>query len=135
MFRLYLSKVLFVAFLTTVFLGGIGTGQPFWYWPVLALPAMAIYLFVFDDYLEWYRHKGERWLLTDQRLLHAGSDALEGRADLDLRRTRRIRRWMWWSLVLRLEDGRAITIKFLPDRRAVRDRIVQARDRAQEAIP
>ena len=93
--------------------------------------AMLAFVFAFGDLQEWRLRRGDRWLLTDRRLIFRNPDEPEGEG-IALNRVAGLRVGPW-GLTLRLSDGTALNMSYLPDRRGVRDSILEARDHNQGA--
>lgn len=150
----FLRKLVFVGVLTAFFLSGFdfmmtihlwldgfplsnairyGIGDIDFIW-LLVLPVpMAFYIFIFDDHMEWFRHRKDAWQLTNQRLIFRNNIYDEDTAEIDLTEIRRVRLWMWWSLKISLSNGRTLMLKFLPRRKDVRDAIANAQAQCLEA--
>lgn len=134
---IFLRKLLWVGFLTTVFLG---SGSLFLGWGILktllvwlaTLPAaMAFYIFIFGDYEEWFRRRGERWVLTTQRLIFFGPDSGPEPISVPLTDIKSIGNWMWWTLRLNRGNGQRMTLDYLPNRAEIKTSILAARDKAK----
>jgi len=132
-FSVFLRKLIFVAFVTSLFLGGIGSwfgGGLYW---LAGLPlAMACYVLIFDDYTEWMRHRKDIWQLTNQRLIFQNGLNGQASADVALTDIRQVKLSMWWALKLGLSNGQTTVMKFLPGRENVRTAITAARARCLE---
>ena len=115
--RIFLRKLLLVAVLTTLALGGFGIG--FTSNPVLwfaSIPfAMCFYIFIFSDFAEWHRRRVDRWVLTDQRLLYRNVEDATEAAEVALTEITDVREWMTWALRITLTNGQTVVLKFLPD--------------------
>lgn len=132
-FALFLRRLLVTSGLTALALCAaaltmIGPQGPLWAW-ALALPlAMALAVFLFDDFEEWPRRRGDRWTLTDRRLIYRDASGVSAPWALPLERIERMRPWMGWALRLRLVNGQTLVLSYLPEIAAVRARIAAARD-------
>lgn len=133
-FRVFLRKLLVVGAVTTVILGGIGglfgQREDLLIWIASFPVVMAFYIFIFDDYDEWPRRRDDRWLLTNRRLLYRNTGDDTRNSEIALTDIVRIRPWMTWTLRVRLSNGQAIVLSFLPDGRAVRAALQSAVDAA-----
>jgi hypothetical protein len=128
--RIFLRKMVFVAFVTAVLLGGVGYQYGLLFW-LAGLPlAMAVYMLIFDDYTEWVRRRGDIWRLTNQRLMLFGTSESEGPASVDLTDIRDVQHWMWWAIKVKMSNGQTTTMSFLPDLESVRAKLLDMRDKA-----
>ncbi|MEQ9694169.1 hypothetical protein [Shimia sp. SDUM112013] len=134
-FGLFAGKLLLVAGLTLLMFGPLIVTYSFWAWLVSALGSLVIYVFLFDDHLEWIRRRDDVWLLTDQRLIFANSDAENSPAYIELAEITRIRRWMWWAVHLRLDNGMTVQLKYLPNSKHIQSSIRSARDARTPPFP
>lgn len=139
--RIFLRKLLWVGFLTALFLGsgallsGRSTTEILLFWIISTPAAMAFYIFIFGDYDEWFRRRDERWVLTNLRLTFIAPNSNPEPMSVDLADITRIQGWMWWSLRIRLINGQKLTMDYLPNRADIRRSILAARDLATGATP
>lgn len=121
-FWLFAQRALLLGFVTALGLSGFGF-LIWWQW-LLALPVLTlVYVFVFDDYATWFRHRGDCWFLTDRRLIYENADSPGEQAAVPLSEIAWMRPWFWWSLRIGLKAGTATTIRFVPGPRDIRRRI------------
>jgi len=128
--RIFLRKLVFVAFVTAVLLGAAGYQYGLVFW-LAGLPlAMAVYMLIFDDYTEWVRRRGDIWRLTSHRLMLFDTSESDGPASVNLADITDVQRWMWWAIKVKMSNGQTTTMSFLPDLPQVRSRLMTARDAA-----
>ena len=84
----------------------------------------AVYGIVFNDHLAWLAAHGNQWVLTDRRLILVSRE--EPQADIAISAIVSVRRWMWWSLRLRLSDGRSLRMDFVDKPTRFRDHLIAA---------
>jgi len=129
--RIFLRKLAFVGGLTSLVFGGVYFPDSALEWAltVLTLPLSAmLYVFLFDDYQEWFKRRNDIWTLTNLRLLYLNTDQSMEPSQFYLSEIKRIKGWMWWTLRVKLVDGRAFRIDYLPDRKLACAAILSARD-------
>ncbi|WP_137701687.1 hypothetical protein [Marimonas lutisalis] len=125
-FWLFAQRSLLLGFVTALALSGFGF-LVWWQW-LLALPVLTlVYIFVFDDLATWVRHRGERWYLTSMRLIFENHESPEDHAAIPLASVAWAKPWFWWSLRLGLDSGTATSIRYIPQPREARRRILAAR--------
>ena len=99
---------------------------------LLALPVAALfglfYMWVFGELDVWPRNRNTNWHLTDRAIHTVPGDDLPSR--LPLTDIRGVSRWPIWSLVVRFNAGTATVLPIPPDPKALRARILAARDHA-----
>ena len=94
---------------------------------LIAVPVFTvIFLIVFDDINAWFRHRNDRWHLTNQRLIYERVGAPEENAALPLQAIEWMRPWLWWALRLGFEGGTSTVIRFVSRPGEVRTRILNA---------
>lgn len=134
-FRVYLVKILFVAFLTTIALSGFKFGPEPWITLALVPVVMAFYIVALEDPLEWIRRRGDVWTLTTQRLHFANPREAISHASINLSRIKRVGHWMFWALRLTLDTGDIVTLSFLPERHRVRAKLQAAIATRARVVP
>lgn len=85
------------------------------------------YMFVLDDFTDWMRHRHATWTLTPSALTYENPAEDMVPHALPLTEITTIKQRFFWSLVLRLENGQAITMAYI-------DKPAQARTLIQNAI-
>lgn len=131
--RSYVIRTLVIAFLTTgIFVSPPFVSPPFGVsfigWLILLPMALLSALFpmwVFGELDVWMQNRKTDWYLTN-RAIHI-VPLMDMPARLPLNYIRKINRWPFWSLVIRLTDGTAITVPIPPKPQALRKRILSAR--------
>ncbi|WP_299688633.1 hypothetical protein [uncultured Tateyamaria sp.] len=98
-----------------------------WQWAT-ALPLALFLTWVLGDFGIWTRNRATEWILTN-RAIHIRS-AFELDTALPLTAIKRINRWPWWSLVLRLRNGTAVKLPLVPTTDDTRRTILNLRDAA-----
>lgn len=126
-FSLFLAKITFVSFLTALFLGSVSFSQGILAGFVAMLLAMALYTFVFDDHLEWFRRRDDVWILTSKRLIFLNSGEDGTLASIHLTDIPKVQRWMWWAVKVKLANGATIMMMFLRTNKSVVQAILQAK--------
>jgi hypothetical protein len=122
----FAQRALLLGFVTALGLSGFGF-IAWWQW-LIAMPLLSLtYIFVFDDHTTWFRHRGDRWILTNMRLIYESSDSPEENAAIQLPDIIWMKPWFWWSLRLGFEGGTSTAIRFIRDPRGARKRIAAAR--------
>lgn len=95
-----------------------------------ALPGSVVvglfYMWVFGELDLWPINRRTEWHLTNQAIHIIAEDDLPSR--IALNDIRRIHRWPFWSLVVRFNNGTALTLPVPPNPSALRQRILAARD-------
>lgn len=86
-----------------------------------------ILLFLFEDWTKWRRHRGERWHLTNLRLIYENADRPEADAHMALGEIEGLRRVLWWHLRLDIHNGQSAVMAYMARPGATRDQITQAR--------
>ncbi|MFY0618397.1 hypothetical protein [Shimia sp.] len=126
-FRLFLTKLVFVSFVTALFLGAsldqAFDGHPALTWIGSMLVSMAFYAFVFDDVFEWRQRRGDLWVLTDRRLIFFNPAEEGSPSSIDLEKIRSVKPWMFWGILVRLRPIDSVTMLFVPNRKTVRHEI------------
>ncbi|MEP1964837.1 hypothetical protein [Tateyamaria sp.] len=101
---------------------------------LLALPGAVLFglfcMWMFGELDIWMRNRKTTWHLTNRSIHIVPDDDLPSR--LPLAEIKRINRFPFWSLVIRLNSGTATTLPIPPNPKALRDRIMQARE---DALP
>ncbi|WP_299610548.1 hypothetical protein [uncultured Tateyamaria sp.] len=125
----YVVRVLVIAGIWT-FIGVLGDlGKPLWLF-LLGLPVSALIvlfnMWVFGELDLWWRHRGTQWFLTNEAIHVTENEDFPTEIPLD--EIKRVNRWPLWSLVVRFENGTAITLPIPQSPRALRRRILEARD-------
>lgn len=97
----------------------------------VALPLVVLVdLFLFDTLGDWQRSRRMRWLLTDRRVIQVDTlDPTETRS-IAIPRIARLRRLLFWRLYVVDEERQIITLSYVPDLAALRDRLAEAREAA-----
>ena len=121
---IYLSKILFIAAIWALITGPIKFPTP-WVWLATVGASLVIYLVMFDDFQEWFRHRKDQWTLTNQRLIFFNATSLDTPVSLDLCYITKIRLWMFWAVHIRISNGQTTTLTFVPNRTEIRDKITQ----------
>ncbi|WP_415921373.1 hypothetical protein [Tateyamaria sp. SN6-1] len=91
-----------------------------------AIPFALLLTWVLGDFSIWRENRDSDWLLTT-RAIHF-RNMIDPDTRLPLTAIRRINRWPLWSLVLRLETGKAVTLPLVPHPAETRQRILDARE-------
>ncbi|MEP5633684.1 MAG: hypothetical protein ABJP79_17540 [Tateyamaria sp.] len=99
---------------------------------LLALPGAVLfglfYMWVFGELDIWMHNRKTIWHLTNRAIHIVPDDDLPSR--MPLAEIKRINRFPFWSLVIRLNSGTATTLPIPPAPKTLRDRIMQARENA-----
>ncbi|WP_303485823.1 hypothetical protein [Shimia thalassica] len=132
---LFLSKLALVAVLTLAVLGPLFVTYNLFAWLGSAVASMLLYVFLFDDHLEWFRRRDDVWILTDQRLIFANPDDDNSPAYVHLAQITRVRRFMWWAVNVKLDNGMTTTLKYVPNGKLVQQSIRAARDNIAPHFP
>lgn len=123
---LFAQRALLLGFVTALGLAGFITIR-WWHW-LIELPLLTLlYIFIFDDHTTWFRHRGDRWFLTNLRLIYESTDSPEENAAIQLPEITWMKPWFWWSLRLGFGSGTSTAIRFIRDPRGARKRIDAAR--------
>lgn len=123
---LFGHRALILSFVTALVLASLGY-LSLWQW-LIAVPLFSvIFVLIFDDVSTWFRHRSERWYLTNKRLIFENSGAPEDNANLTLDQIVWMRPWFWWSLQLGFASGTSTAIRFVPRPRELRTRILDAK--------
>ena len=85
-------------------------------------------MWVFGELDIWTLNRKTKWHLTNRAIHIVPNDDLPSR--MPLAEIKRINRFPFWSLVVRLNSGTAMTLPIPPNPAALRDRIMQARANA-----
>lgn len=96
------------------------------YWLLFAV-VLTMTMVVFDEFIKWRRVKSDQWDLTPSQLLYANADQNEESA-LNLSDITDVRLRFFWSVILRLSDGTAVTMSYLPNARQAQGDITQAKE-------
>ncbi|APX12304.1 hypothetical protein [Tateyamaria omphalii] len=127
--RSYLVRVCAIAGIW-VFIGLLGDfGKALWL-ILLGVPASAVIvlfnMWVFGELDVWRRHRNTQWYLTNEAIHISANEDFAPEIPLD--EIKRINRWPFWSLVVRFENGTAMTLPIPQSPRDLRRRILHARD-------
>ena len=132
---LYLGKIGFIGVITALLFDAVHSyfGLPY---AALTIPlGVVVYIVMFDDAQEWFARRRDHWVLTSHRLILSAPFEPQSPLSTDLTDITRISRWMWWALVLHLNNGQSATMSFLGTPNTVRDQILKARTaRLEHAI-
>ena len=85
---------------------------------LLGLSAL-FYMFIFDEWQNWNRHRGDEWRLTDTAIGFRNTDDSLAFSDLPLTDVKSIKRAFWRGIRIRMTNGRAFHISYLPEAPAV----------------
>lgn len=105
-------------------------------WPIIgglaalvtALCLSVVYMFVLDDFTDWLRHRKATWTLTPVSLIYENPHEDMQAHSLSLMDITALKPRFWWSLVLRLSDGQAVTMSYISDPRGACDLIRRTKD-------
>ncbi|MDU8928491.1 hypothetical protein RXV86_13960 [Alisedimentitalea sp. MJ-SS2] len=126
---LFAQRALMLAFATAVVLASLGY-LTLVQW-LIAVPCFTvIFLIVFDDITTWFRHRNDRWHLTNRRLIYERVGAPEEDAAVPLARIEWMRPWLWWALQLGFEGGTSTAMRFVSRPREIQSEI----EAAQKAL-
>lgn len=98
----------------------------------IALLLVATYTVVFEEWRDWQDQAGTVWVQTNQRLIRLTPDEDDGPAWLNLQDIQSVRPWFWWSVRLRLTNGRAMVMAYVGPVKTVANAIKKASDAAKE---
>lgn len=124
---LFLQRAVLLSFVTALVLASLGY-LTLWQWLVAVPVFTLIFMVVFDDFSTWFRHRGERWFLTDRRLIFETRDAPEENSAVPLGAIEWLKPWFWWSLRMGFDGGTATAMRFVARPKDIRARILDARD-------
>lgn len=97
---------------------------------LLSIPVSALIvlfnMWVFGELDLWWRHRDTQWHLTNEAIHISPNEDFPSEVPLD--EIKKINRWPFWSLVVRFENGTAMTLPIPQAPRALRRRILDARD-------
>ena len=85
-----------------------------------------IYMFVLDDFTDWMRHRNATWTLTPAALIYENPTEDMMPHTLPLTEITAIKRRFFWSLILRLSNGQAITMAYIDKPAQIRTQIQNA---------
>lgn len=77
--------------------------------------AAVFYMIAFDEWQNWNRHRHDEWRLTPLTLGFRNTDESAAFSDLPLAEIRVIRPSFWRGILIRMSDGRAFHLSYLPD--------------------
>lgn len=124
--QLFAHRALLLSFVTALALASLGYLT--WLQWLIAVPVFTvIFVVIFDDVSTWFRHRHDRWHLTDRRLIYERLDAPEENAAVALDKIDWLRPWAWWALRIGFVAGTATTMQFVPRPRDIRARILDAK--------
>jgi hypothetical protein len=126
-FTLFIQRILLIGILTTIGLGfapylDITFAQNIG----ITLIALVVWVFVFDEWTEWFERKRDHWILTNQRLILQNPDESDQEVWLNLADIHNVKGWLWWSLRVTAQDGRVTIMSFVGPVRAIRNSLRQA---------
>ena len=87
---------------------------------------------MFDDINTWFRHRNDRWHLTNRRLIYERVGAPEEDAALPLHAIEWMAPWLWWALRLGFQGGTSAAMRFVARPREI---MAQIRAAQQAATP
>lgn len=130
-FTVFLVKLLFLALVTAMifsvptFVAPSETG--FGFWLVSVVLGALVYLIVFDDHTDWFRHSSDHWKLTPSKLCYQSKwDS----ASIEISDITSVRAFTFWSIRIRLKNGKSFVMKFLRDKR----KIIQAIEKTRQNL-
>lgn len=85
---------------------------------ILVLTAL-FYMFIFDELQNWNRHRGDEWRLTETAIGFRNTDDSMAFSDLPLREIKHIKCSFWRGIRIRMTNGRAFHMSYLPNTKAV----------------
>ncbi len=141
-FSVFLVKLTFMSSLTALLLGNIlrlsFNANGVLLWTISFLVSAAVYAFIFDDVFEWRQRRDDRWVLTSQRVIFYNPSDDESPATVPLAAVKKVRRWMFWGVQIKLLPRDAVTMLFLKNRKIIchtlRETIAKHRDTRQDDV-
>lgn len=125
--KVFLKRACLASLITAVFLSGGGL-----FFNLLTLNLMglltallvlvltaAFYMFVFDELQNWNRHRGDEWRLTDTAIGFRNTDDSIAFSELPLVEVKHIKRSFWRGIRIRMTNGRAFHMSYLPNAKDV----------------
>lgn len=129
---LFAHRAALLSFVTALALASLGY-LTLLQW-LIAVPVFTvIFVVIFDDLSTWFRHRNDRWFLTDRRLIYEHLNAPEENAAVSLDQLDWLRPWAWWALRIGFTSGTSTTMQFLPRPRDIRTRILNAKAGFEDA--
>lgn len=122
---LFAQRALLLSFVTALALSSLGY-LSLLQWLVAVPVFTVIFVFVFDDHTVWFRHRGDVWYLTSERLIFERANAPEENAAVPLFAVEWMQPWAWWSLRIGFEGGTSTAMRFVRRPRAIKARIEAA---------
>jgi len=124
--QLFAHRAILLSFITALALASLGY-LTLVQW-LIAVPVFTvIFVVVFDDLSTWFRHRNDRWFLTNMRLIYERVGAPEENAAISLDKIDWLRPWAWWGLRIGFTVGTATTMQFVHRPRDIRTRILDAK--------
>ncbi len=124
--QLFAHRAALLSFVTALALASLGY-LTLIQW-LIAVPVFTvIFVVIFDDLTTWFRHRNDRWFLTDRRLIYERLQAPEENAAVSLDQLAWLRPWAWWALRIGFSAGTSTTMQFVPRPRDIRTRILNAK--------
>jgi hypothetical protein len=93
---------------------------------ITAIILSLTYMFVLDDFSDWMRHRHATWTLTPSALIYENPSEDMMPHTLPLSEITAIKRRFFWSLVVRLQNGQAITMAYIDTPKQTRTLIQNA---------
>ena len=124
--QLFAHRAALLSFVTALALASLGY-LTFVQWLITVPVFTVIFVVIFDDLSTWFRHRNDRWHLTDRRLIYERLGASEENAAVSLDQLDWLRPWAWWALRIGFTHHTATTMQFVPRPREIRTRILNAR--------
>ncbi|MBU2981889.1 hypothetical protein KO498_08680 [Lentibacter algarum] len=124
--KTFAIRALALGAVTALFIGPYFALNPLLWLPIMLITSL-IYVFLFDDHLNWLRHRNDVWHLTSFRLIYENQIEPAQNATTNLHDIDTVKRVMWKSLRIRLFTGQSTVAKYLANPKSLKTAILQAK--------
>ena len=124
----FMQRTLLIGILTTLGFGLVpGLDISFAAQVGLALIVAIVWFFVFDEWQDWRERGRDLWVLTNLRLILINPREEESVSWLNLGDIQSVRLVTWWSVRIKLNNGRVTLMSFVSPVRQVRDQLLRTK--------
>lgn len=100
---------------------------------LLIVPALLVlYLFAFDDLVDWRVNRCRSWVITDRRILQIDTEDDSYTFDIQHDDLRTARRWFWWKVHVTRRDMTLMTVGYVPGVKAIAAKLRALAQQAEE---
>ena len=124
---MFAQKFILTGLLTAFIFGGFRPFHSVMDW-IIQIPILLGYGIIFGGFQAWGVRRRDEWILTNQRLAYFGLADEMDNVSVPLEQIRKVSRWFWWGLTIKMFDGKKISMKYLSSPSDIKREILMARD-------